>query len=288
MNGDRTARIRLIVNADDFGFFDGVSRGILEAAKAGTVTATGVMANGPVFERWLAPLLASETLDVGVHLNATLGRPLTAYLSAYLQRWSGELPGKLGLARALLMDHIPIDAIAEEWRAQIEKCIACGLRLRFLNSHEHVHMARSLYSVAMGLAREFRIPHVRYARGEWSVRGGIAGLMRSSAIALLAFTTRDETRAPRLLGIARSGKLRAADLRSILRRLRPGIVYELMCHPGYVDAAAAKHRGVAAYHHWEQELRLFLGQEMQDELRRFSVELIGFRDLAPEQAAPRP
>ena len=233
-------RIRLIVNADDFGFFDGVSRGILEAVKAGTVTATGVMANGPAFERWLAPLLASETLDVGVHLNATLGRPLTAWLSAYLDRWSGKLPGKVGLARAILTHRIPVDAIAEEWRAQIEKCAACGLRLRFLNSHEHVHMAPSLYPVAMGLAREFGITHVRYTRGEWDVRGGISGLSRSLAIALLGFATRDEAKGPRLLGFTRSGSLSAEDLRAIVARLRPGEAYELMCHPGHADACGGE------------------------------------------------
>jgi predicted glycoside hydrolase/deacetylase ChbG (UPF0249 family) len=277
---ERNDRIRLIVNADDFGFFDGVSRGILEAARAGTVTATGVIANGPAFERWLAPLLEVESLDVGVHLNATLGRPLTTWLSAYLERWSGELPGKLALARAILTHRIPVEAIAEEWRAQIEKCLACGLRVRFLNSHEHVHMAPSLYRIVMGLAHEFRIAHVRYTRAEWRLRGGTAGLTRSLAIALVGFATRDEADAPRLLGLARSGKLRAADLRSMLARLRPGTVYELMCHPGHADPAVAKHRGVAAYHRWEEELALLLGEELQKELRRFSVQLIGFRHLA--------
>ena len=39
-------RVRLIMNADDFGFSDGVTRGIIEAHAAGTVTSTSMMANG--------------------------------------------------------------------------------------------------------------------------------------------------------------------------------------------------------------------------------------------------
>ena len=48
---------QLIVNADDYGYFDHVCAGILDCAAAGTVTATGVLANGPVLERWTDALL---------------------------------------------------------------------------------------------------------------------------------------------------------------------------------------------------------------------------------------
>ncbi len=51
--------IRMIVNADDFGYFDNVCRGILEAAEKGVVTATGVMANGPALPRWIERLRAT-------------------------------------------------------------------------------------------------------------------------------------------------------------------------------------------------------------------------------------
>ena len=39
----------LIVNADDYGYFPGISRGIIDAHKDGVVTATGVLANGTSF-----------------------------------------------------------------------------------------------------------------------------------------------------------------------------------------------------------------------------------------------
>ena len=38
---------RLVVNADDYGYFTAVTRGIPETLDAGSVTATGVLANGP-------------------------------------------------------------------------------------------------------------------------------------------------------------------------------------------------------------------------------------------------
>ncbi len=67
----------LIVNADDLGYSDGVNAGIIRAHREGIVTSSTLMTNVPVSEG-LAPLLRSTTsLDVGVHLVLTNGRPLS-------------------------------------------------------------------------------------------------------------------------------------------------------------------------------------------------------------------
>src|ERR1041384_950574 len=120
---------RLIVNADDYGYFGCVSRGIVEAAAQGIVTATGRFANSPRF--------AGDA------------------------RGSGRFPGKFSLAFALLSGLLRPDHVRAEWRAQIERCLDIGLRVRFLNSHEHVHMLPSLSGVVAELAAQYGIEHVR-------------------------------------------------------------------------------------------------------------------------------
>ncbi|PYO36811.1 MAG: hypothetical protein DMD86_04090 [Candidatus Rokuibacteriota bacterium] len=66
----------LIVNADDFGLTGGVSRGILEAHRTGIVTSTTVIVNRPIDPVLLEALRASG-LGVGLHLNLTLGPPVS-------------------------------------------------------------------------------------------------------------------------------------------------------------------------------------------------------------------
>ena len=74
--------IRLIVNADDFGWTRDVNEGIVYAHRNGILTATTMMAGGTEFEH--AVRLARETtsLDVGCHLtllqtaSALTGKPL--------------------------------------------------------------------------------------------------------------------------------------------------------------------------------------------------------------------
>ena len=66
----------LIVNADDFGLTRGVSAGILAAHRHGIVTSTTVLVNGDPDRRQLAEARDSG-LGLGLHVNLTLGKPLT-------------------------------------------------------------------------------------------------------------------------------------------------------------------------------------------------------------------
>ena len=67
---------RLIVNADDFGLTAGVTRGILAAHRHGLVTSSTVLANGTATREQIAEALDTG-LGLGLHVNFTLGAPLT-------------------------------------------------------------------------------------------------------------------------------------------------------------------------------------------------------------------
>jgi chitin disaccharide deacetylase len=273
--------VRLVVNADDFGYFDEVTRGIVDAAREGVVTATGVMANGPALDRWVDALKALPSVSVGVHLNATLGRPLTAAMGYELEATNGEFPAKGALGSALLLGRISAATLLKEWRAQIEHCLSRGLTLHFLNSHEHVHMLPKLYAQVRQLANEFSIPHVRAPRPEWG--GPVvspAGWFRSSVFAVAKVLVPPPPRMePLLIGLAPSGRLDKTYCEWRFPRLARGAAYELMCHPGWTDETAQRNPKLGAYHDWEGELHTLLSADFQRLLRKHEIELTSFSGL---------
>ena len=272
-------RVRMIVNADDFGYFDEVSRGILDAAARGVVTATGVMANGPALERWVEQLKSLPAFSVGVHLNATLGQPLTEPMRKCLAASNGEFRAKGAFAASVLRGAVPVSTVVEEWRAQIRRCLQLGLKLQFLNSHEHVHMLPNLYRKVRGLADEFGIAHVRAPQPELGPHITAGGMLRNSvflAARVLADTSVPE---PVLIGVAPSGKLDPVYCQWRLPRLQSGVAYELMCHPGWNDAVARRNPKFDAYHDWEGEMRTLTGDAFAGLLRQYRIELISYADL---------
>ena len=274
----------LIVNADDYGYFRCVSQGILKAATHGIVTATGVFANATHFAEDAAKLRDCIPLDVGVHLNLTEGMPLTSELRGRLSRWSGRLPGKFAMAGALLSRVVKTEDVSREWRAQIERCLEHGLRVRFLNSHEHLHMLPALYPVASALAKEYGIAHLRFPAvqgGGGSVNGS---LFRNAVIKTLGAINRRHADTPRthFLGLETTGKIGLPYLERSISRLGAGEIYELMCHPGEFDAREVTDRRLLRYHDWEGELGTLTSPAARELLRQHGVRLIGYRHLRVE------
>ena len=271
----------LIVNADDYGYFRCVSKGILKAAAAGIVTATGVFANAVHFTEHAAWLRDCDALDAGVHLNLTEGMPLTDDLRKQLARTSGRFPRIFPMAMAILSGAVKPEGVRSEWRAQIERCLEAGLKVRFLNSHEHLHMLPALFPVTTALAAEYGIAHVRFPTSRLAGGPFQASFIRDAIMKTLEIVNRRNVNVPpaHFLGMEASGRLTSQYLERSIPRLRPGEVYELMCHPGELDPQEASNPRLRRYHDWEGELRTLTNPAIREALGRHGVHLIGYRDV---------
>jgi len=271
--------IHLIVNADDYGYFPCISQGIVEAAKAGALTATGIMANSPDLKTQLGWLDAVEGLDLGVHLNLTSGRPVTAAMADKLSYWNGCFPGKYLMSLMILTGKIRTQDVVIEWRAQIEACR--HKKLLFLNSHEHIHMLPILFPLALSLAQDYEIPHVRFTQAEWLGSFNAPTLVRNTLMQAMQCINRHRTKlqAPLFLGLNRSGKLDYDYLATIFAKLKPGESYELMCHPGRLDPAEITDSRLRSYHDWEGELTLLKSQNIHALYEKFNIRLSRYQHL---------
>lgn len=271
----------LIVNADDYGYFSCVSRGILQSHSNGIVTATGVMGNGPNLQKDAELLCEHRSLDVGVHLNLTFGEPLSESFLRNAPQLIGRFPSKFELVRLLISNAIKKVDIEIEWAAQIERCLAMGLKIQFLNSHEHVHMLPSLMEVMRRLAIRFEIQHVRIPTAD-SVRfWRPATFVRDLTLSILGWWAQSTSEHPgaRFFGLGASGRISLEYLEKQLKTLQQGQIFELMCHPGIYNKAEVIDPALIQYHNWEQELRVLTSDEVRALLDLYKVELIGFRDI---------
>ena len=261
--------VTLIINADDYGYFPCISQGIISAANAGKLTATGILANSPNLAQQLCWLDNIKHLDLGVHLNLSYGRPLTPALSEKFP----EFPGVLGMMKLIVSCKVNLELIKQEWRAQIESCLAH--KLVFLNAHEHIHMLPVLFPIAVSLAKDYQIPHVRLTRAEWFWSTQTTAVIRNSLIQAMFLLNQQKlkTTTPVFCGLSQSGKLNSAYLSRLFSRLQAGKTYELMCHPGFFNPQEITNPKLIHYHHWQQELDLLLSTELETLYKKFNIQL---------------
>ena len=164
--GDRTrlavggvSRV-LALCADDFGLAPGISAGIAKLAHARRLGAVACITNGP---HWAAaaPLLAgvADTVDIGLHLNFTEGRPLSVRLS---RRWA-TLPS---LPRLIVQAHLrrlPLSQVRNEVHAQLAAFNrTLGRPPAFIDGHQHVHHLPGLRQIILDMVEHVQpMPSVR-------------------------------------------------------------------------------------------------------------------------------
>lgn len=156
----------LIVNADDYGLTEGVSRAILRAAREGIVTSTSVLAVAPAFEA-TTPWLADSGIGVGAHLAAVGEDPpllsarevptLVDRSGAFSRSWRQLLP-KVAVRR------VDPDDLRREFTAQMERIQGTGLAVTHVDTHQHVHLWPAIGAVVLDVAAAAGVRAVRIIR----------------------------------------------------------------------------------------------------------------------------
>ncbi len=234
-------RRRLIVNADDFGLASSVSQGIIEAHQAGHVTSTTLMVNTPGTDEAVGLAEANQRLGVGLHFNLTEGQPLTDATSLVDARGNFLLRRSL-LRRSALGRIDPADVVGE-LEAQLDRFSEFGIELTHLDSHEHVHMAPTLFRAMEPVLRD-RVPALRVVEPDGIGIGGGSPVSRGRVLALQISARLVRRRFggltnARLVSVHQLGLDRAwsrESYRSLVESVPADGVTELMVHP-FAEAA---------------------------------------------------
>lgn len=162
--------IKLIINADDFGYSTEINRAILELVEAKKVTSATAMANAPAFEEAAAATKKHPQCSFGLHLVLTEFKSLSthpAFLEKGLVDQNGVFLGEEKLVNAKPSLSL-INAAIAEWRAQYNKAIACGMEISHIDSHQHVHTIPWLFPALKVFQRKTGIKLVRTTKNLYS------------------------------------------------------------------------------------------------------------------------
>jgi predicted glycoside hydrolase/deacetylase ChbG (UPF0249 family) len=275
----RTQR-RVIVNADDFGFTPAVTAGILEAHAAGTVGSTSMMVHCPGWDDAVTHARATPTLDIGLHLNLLVGKPLVAARSLSDPRTGSFLP--LGtIVRRALFGALDSGEIAAEVTAQLDALAAAGIRCTHIDSHRHTHALPVIRGAVARVAERLGLPLRRPVESHLSMAGGLASQLHRGVIGAAWRVT--SVGAPRTRaadhfnGVTMQGAGDfAGDFTRTIDKL-PGGTTEIMVHPGRVDDALI---AIDSFTHpRERELAALTSPAVRERLRREDLRVITFSDL---------
>jgi predicted glycoside hydrolase/deacetylase ChbG (UPF0249 family) len=285
-----TAVRRLIVNADDFGLTPGVNQAVMELHGAHALTSATLMATASYFSQAVSLAHPSPSLGIGCHIVLVDGTPalppsqIPSLIDPASPNGATFRPKLSSFLTDLLRGRISDTEIGEEATAQIKKLQQAGIEVTHIDTHKHTHVFPRVLRPLLRAALACGIKAIRNPfEPNWSLNAtASAGHVRKMQVRLLRSQSAafgEEVARTGLLttdgaiGVLATGTLDALTIRNLLTAMPDG-TWELVCHPGYNDAALQ-----------QQRTRLLVSREVEREalletIPNADVELIHFGQLS--------
>lgn len=285
---------RLIVNADGFGMTRGVNRAIVEVCQAGFVRSVSVNTTFPAFDEVPDLVDALPHIGLGIHFNATVGRPILApSLVPSLVNGDGLFLGR-GFVQRAARGQIVEAELERELDAQLARLSDIGVPLDHWDSHQGMHVYEPFLTAASRCASRANIPCARshhyhllarsdraesrdkigfFARRPGRLATFAARRMITRSIARRGFHVAD--RAVLLGALPETAPHSPATWRRLLEALPEG-TSEVWCHPGYPDDELRAHATLVDTRFGE--LRALTDSTLNDAATARGIHLCRFSD----------
>ncbi|MGN6715272.1 chitin disaccharide deacetylase [Anaerocolumna jejuensis] len=252
--------MKLILNADDFGYSKGVNYGVIEASQNGIVQSSTIMAGMPGFDH--AVLLAHENpnLRIGVHLMLTTGKSIIKTHKTITDEHSNFFHPNELFAK-LKNNEIDLKEVEDEFEAQIQKVFAAGIVPDHFDSHHFIHTSQSIIMVFLRLAQKY---NVKVRLGKQSIPPDSNLDIKTTEVFSSEFY--DEN----------------ANIDYLLKILKTNIAkhtesLEVMCHPAYIDFTLLN---TSTYNiNRAYEVNILTSKELKSFINDNKIEICSFEEI---------
>lgn len=286
---------KLIINADGYGFTEGINRAIEESIEDGVVTSISVNSNFDTIYPLKGLIERHPRISVSCHLNPVVGPPIADPKDIpTLLNDEGEFYHH-DFQKHMDSKHIRLDELEHELDLQIERTKELVPTVTHLDSHQNRHLFPRFFALFIKLCKKHNVMRMRThahcicMEFKWRRLATIAYyatqpkriLTHGFARYEMAKARREGVRmCDRMLSIGYMSNSNKAMLDVWLQIIRnvPTGTNEIYCHPGYPDDRLRKYAAVIVDRRL-QELDVMKSPVLREEIDRCNVELISFHDI---------
>jgi chitin disaccharide deacetylase len=259
--------MRLIVNADDFGLTENVSRGIIDGIKNGIITDTSAMVTTEGFLPSIELARVNNFNCMGLHFVVTEGNSILPLeqIPSLVDEMGFFYPKEIFFHK-----DINISEMEAELEAQINVFLSTGLVLTHLDTHHGFMLKnKSVFELFMKLAKKYNVPlrneasALSFEERRWYInRLNEEGI---KSVEQVYFNTGVSHHLYEDICIFLGKAIGIFD--SI----------EIGCHPGISDSEL---RMISKLNDdREIELNLFKSSDLRDKLKTMEIELVNYSNL---------
>lgn len=229
--------IKVIINADDFGYSSEINKAIVDSLDNKQITSTTLIANMEGFNDAIHLIKKHNLFDkVGLHINLTEGVPLTEEIKT-CSRFCDNRGNFLKKRNSLLdliypLSSIERSAITSEIEAQLSRITQYRLKITHVDSHYHKHTEPHILPIILSILSKHQI---RILRGSKIVPNKVISIYRPLILFKILYKMYVNYLIQSKLGV-RVHFISIDDLANLsqsqIQKMKYGLV-EIMVHPIY-------------------------------------------------------
>lgn len=292
--------IRLIINADDFGYCPKRDAAIIALLEQRSISSVSLLVNGYDAER-ASEYAVNNQVSMGIHLNLTEGRPVTKDLRKVrsLVDDEGLMHGKFGLRHRLEAGLIRLADVEYELDMQLSRyrALTGGQLPRHVDGHQHIHVHPLIVDSVARLAHRYGIEYIRAPHDVSIATFGTDQSFHSEIVtqamsAVHAFDRYALTYPRCFFGMSIMGEQLTVEnvekCLSILERQPTGgcALAELMCHPGYPSdplvggCGTAQPDAFSCSSDRQREFEVLSSRELRALFEKYNVQLCAYGEIS--------
>lgn len=241
---------KLIVNADDFGYCEGVNYGIISAHRNGIVTSTTIMANMPGFDHAVNLLKENKNLGCGVHMTLSCNKPLNENLKSLVDE-NGMFYRRINEE---IINKIDLDELYIEFCSQIDKVKNAGVEITHLDSHHHVHTIPYFKEVIKCILDKYNL----------KIRGGFDYKFEGKNVIPCIGSFYDKN-------------VNIDFFSKNIEKIKSYDICDLMTHPAFIDNYLLNSTSYSTQRVKEHEI--LISQELKELLKENEIDLVNYKDI---------
>ncbi len=247
---------KLIINADDFGYCEGVNQGIISAHKNGVINSCTIMAGMPGFNQAVELLKENKELGCGVHMTLSCYKPVLNTHKTLVDE-NGFFFKRITKEKANEFD---LDELYNEFCAQIDKAINAGIKITHLDSHHHVHTLEEFRPAIEKILKKYDLP----------IRGGFEYELKYDKIVPM-------------LGSFYSKNVEADYFEKHIDEIKQYKVVDVMSHPAFVDAFLSKSTSYSIERTKEHEI--LTSEELKKFFESNDIKITNYRNIGESEGS---
>jgi len=138
---------KLVVNADDFGYREGINKGIIYAHQKGVVSSASLFVEREGSQEAVRLAKENPSLTLGIHLDLDKFFEIDHARGVVVSWLNGSV--------------VSTEILKAEIRRQMDKFFAFGFTSDHIDSHHHSHLISDIFESVCQIAKEYKVPVVR-------------------------------------------------------------------------------------------------------------------------------